>query len=808
MKKRLLLPLLGLGTLSLGYAQKIQGYIKNGEGKPITGATITFANENKTKSDENGFYSIFIKPGTYQGKASYLGRSSELTVFSIQSDEFKQLDFQINEGHQLDEVVVVANRRPTSISDVAGTVWLVNSEQIQQQAKSGVPIKEMLGLLIPGMDVGPQGRTNYGQNMRGRSMLVMIDGVSLNSLRGISRQLDAIDPFNIERIEVLSGANSIYGGNATGGIINIITKKASKNGWGASTEAGVRSGLRHSGDADWRIAQSVQAKGEKIDGRLAFAYQQNGATYGADNKQIFTDISQTDLQYNRSMDLQGTLNYRINPQHKISIFGQYYDSKFNGDRSLFLGDSIKAFTPGNGHLLEMRDGFKSSVDPGTKRWMGTLNYTGNNILGGQDLYLQVASRAEKIDFYPFPNNITLHQGKTIYTSSSRQNTDYTGMKLLLSKEFDHLSLSYGADLDFEKFKATQSIYDIPKALASGGLVNEQIYAVGRYPTIKSRSLAGYIQAEYQVIDPLKLSAGIRYQNSAIDVADFIGNTQQALLAFGMGKTADQIPGGKSNYGMTTVNASALYKINAQQQTWLSYSEGVALADPAKYFGYGTYKYDATAAHYALQSSVNIAEAKLQGVKTNQFELGYRLNQGDLKVQLSGFVSQSNKSVESDRSTYQILVKDNPIRNIGIEAQIDYKIKSILLGANTLVISSKNKINGEWLKQDINYASSNKINVYAGYSYREWSTRLQMLQILDLKDADHKKLKGYNAVDWFVTYTTKYGRFNAGVQNLLNTKYQSIWSQRAQLLYASYNVPEMFYYQGRGRTFTVNYSIDF
>ncbi|MDR2275210.1 MAG: TonB-dependent receptor [Sphingobacterium sp.] len=808
MKKRLLLPLLGLGTISLGYSQKIQGYIKNGEGKPISGATITFAKENRTKSDDNGFYTILIKPGTYQGKASYLGKSSEFTSFSIQSEESKQLDFQINDDHQLDEVVVVANRKPTNISEVAGTVWLVNSEQIQQQAKSGVPIKEMLGLLIPGMDVGPQGRTNYGQNMRGRSMLVMIDGVSLNSLRGISRQLDAIDPFNIERIEVLSGANSIYGGNATGGIINIITKKASKDGWGASTEAGIRSGLRHGGDGDWRIAQSVQAKGEKIDGRLAFAYQQNGATYGADNKQIFTDISQTDLQYNRSMDLQGTLNYRINPQHKIAVFGQYYNSKFNGDRSLFLGDSIKAFTPGNGNLLEMRDGFKSSVNPGTKRWMGTLNYTGNNILGGQDIYVQIASRAEKIDFYPFPNNITLQQGKTVYTSSSRQNTDYTGMKLLLSKEFGRLNLSYGADLDFEKFKATQAIYDIPQALTSGGLVNEQIYAVGRYPTIKSRSLAGYVQAEYQVIDPLKLSAGIRYQNAAIDVADFVGNTQQALLAFGMGKTADQIPGGKSNYGMTTVNASALYKINAQQQSWISYSEGVALADPAKYFGYGTYKYDTNAAHYILQSSINIADAKLQGVKTNQFELGYRLNQGDLKVQLSGFISQSNKSVESDRSTYQILVKDNPIRNIGIEAQIDYRIKNILIGANTLVINSKNKIEGEWRKQDINYASSNKINVYAGYTSGDWSTRLQMLQILDLKDADNKKLKGYNAVDWFVTYTTKYGRFNAGVQNLLNTKYQSIWSQRAQLLYASYKVPEMFYYQGRGRTFTVNYSIDF
>ncbi len=41
-----------------------------------------------------------------------------------------------------------------------------------------------------------------------------------------SRQLDAINPFNIERIEVLSGASAVYGGDATGGVINIITKKS------------------------------------------------------------------------------------------------------------------------------------------------------------------------------------------------------------------------------------------------------------------------------------------------------------------------------------------------------------------------------------------------------------------------------------------------------------------------------------------------------------------------------------------------------------------------------------------------------
>lgn len=63
--------------------------------------------------------------------------------------------------------------------------------------------------------------------MRGRAIVVLIDGVRLNSSRTDSRQLDSIDPFNIAHIEVISGATSLYGGGSTGGLINIVTKKVS-----------------------------------------------------------------------------------------------------------------------------------------------------------------------------------------------------------------------------------------------------------------------------------------------------------------------------------------------------------------------------------------------------------------------------------------------------------------------------------------------------------------------------------------------------------------------------------------------------
>lgn len=707
----------------------------------------------------------------------------------------------------IEDVVIVASRKPTKISEIPGTVWVVQKEKIQEQAKSGVPIKEMLSILIPSMDIGPQGRTNYGQNMRGRSALVMIDGVSLNSIRAISRQLDAIDPFNIERIEVLSGASSIYGGNATGGIINIITKTPSKKGISGETELGVRTGFMGKDDHDFRAAQAISGKGEKFFGRLGVAYQQNGGVYGADQKQLFTDITQTDLQYNQSIDVLATGGYQFNNKHKITASVQYYNSKFNGDRSLYLGQNLSAFTKKDGSLLEMRDGFSSDKNVGTERYMGTVAYTGNNILGGQDLYVQLATRTEKLGFYPFPGNLKLEKTIIPYMSSSQQDTYYSGLKALLSKSWRGLNVTYGVDVDFEKFEGTQSIYDVAKTMSSGGLINETMLTLGRYPTNRSQSYAGYVQAKYNILPKLQINGGVRYQNIKVKVDDFVGSEQQTQITAGYGQSASAIPGGESSYNMTLANAGLLYKFNEHHQVWGTFSQGVSLADPAKYYGIGTYKLNGT--HWDVVSSINVKEQPLQAIKTNQFEVGYRINKGGLRAQVAGFLSNSDKTVAVDKKTFQILVNDLKLRNMGIEAEISYSMNNgVYFGASGLLIKSEVDNKGEWQKQEIYNASPSKLVTYIGYNVKNWSFRFQSLQNFKQKDELKNVVEGYNTSDLMIGYRFQFGKFNLGIQNLFNTDYQTIWSKRSQVLYSSYGIPDLFNYKGRGRTFNLSYTFEF
>ncbi|MFP3831966.1 TonB-dependent receptor [Chryseobacterium sp. SIMBA_028] len=708
----------------------------------------------------------------------------------------------------IDDVVIVASRKPTKISEIPGTVWVVQKEKIQEQAKSGVPIKEMLSILIPSMDIGPQGRTNYGQNMRGRSALVMIDGVSLNSIRAISRQLDAIDPFNIERIEVLSGASSIYGGNATGGIINIITKTPSKKGISGETELGVRTGFMGKDDHDFRAAQSIAGKGEKFFGRLGVAYQQNGGVYGADQKQLFTDITQTDLQYNQSIDILATGGYQFNNKHKITASLQYYNSKFNGDKSLYLGENLSAFTTKKGSLLEMRDGFSSDKNVGTERYMGTVTYNGNGILGGQDLYVQFATRGEKLGFYPFPGNVAINAtDKIAYMSSSQQDTYYSGIKALLSKSWRGLNVTYGTDIDFERFEGNQSVYNIAKTMSSGGLINETQYRLGRYPTNRSQSYAGYVQAKYNILPKLQINAGVRYQHMNVKMDDFVGSEQQTQVAMGYGKSASAIPGGESSYNVTLANAGLLYKINEQHQVWGTFSQGASLADPAKFYGIG--KYALNGGNWDVISSINVKEQPLQAIKTNQFEMGYRVNKGGLRAQVAGFLSTSDKTVAVDRKTFQILVNDLKLRNMGIEAEISYSLNNgVYFGASGLLIKSEVDNKGEWQKQDISSASPSKLVTYIGYNVKNWSFRFQSLQNFKQKDELNNVVEGYNTSDLMMGYRFNWGKFNLGIQNVFNTDYQTIWSKRSQVLYSSYGIPELFNYKGRGRTFNLSYTFEF
>lgn len=706
------------------------------------------------------------------------------------------------EGQKEESLVVSASRTNHSITDMAQTTWVIEQADIEQQVQGGKELKEVLAQLIPGMDVSSQGRTNYGMNMRGRSMMVMVDGVRLNSSRSDSRQLDSIDPFNISRIEVISGATSLYGGGSTGGLINIVTKKGQPE-TEVEFQTGVKSGFNSHNDNDENIAAAVSGGNDNASGRLSVAYQRFGGWYDGKGNEVNIDNTQTGLQYSDRLDVMGTGTLNIDDHQQLQLTTQYYKSESDGKHGLYLGENFSAVT-GSGNAYN-KNNLDSDRIPGTERHLINLQYS-NTDFWGQDLLAQIYYRDENLTYYPFP---TLSGGRVTSIGASQQKTDFYGGKLTLnSKPLDALTLTWGVDAEHETFDANQQFFDLNKAAASGGMKLDNAYNVGRYPGYSITNLAPFLQSSYD-FSAITLSGGVRYQYTENKVDDFIGYAQQQGIATGRATSADAVPGGKTDYNNLLFNAGILGHLTERQQLWFNFSQGFEIPDLAKYYGSGTYQL--VNGHYRLVNSVNVNDSKLDGIKVDAYELGWRFTGDNLRTQIAGYYSLSDKTININKSDMTINVEDDERRIYGVEGQVDYFFTDSewSTGTNFNVIKSETRVDGKWEKLTVDSASPSKMSAWVTWAPGDWTLRVQSTQTFDLSDEAGKRIEGYNTVDLLGSYLLPVGKLSFSVENVLDEDYTTAWGQRAPGLYSpTYGAENLYTYKGRGRTFGLNYSVLF
>lgn len=713
-----------------------------------------------------------------------------VSSFSVQAEE---------KSTSLDTVVVVASTAPKSISDIPGTVWYVDQERIEQEARNGKSLGDILAATIPSLDVGSQGRTNYGQNLRGRSALVMIDGVSLNSSRSISRQFDSIDPFNIERIEVLSGATSVYGAGATGGVINIVTKKATQEGLHGETYLSGGSGFNNSDDYDGKIAQSISGGNEKARGRISAVYHDGGGKYDGNGDIIVPDTTQGSLQYNTTLDLMASGEINLTDTQTLSILAQYYDSQQDSPYGIYYGQNFAALADPS--QIEVRKGFESDQQGGTERYMLNLNYLNTDFLNHQ-LMVQASYRKENMSFIPFIYGA--------YLAASEQDTEVVSLRMALLKDFGRFNLTYGVDGYIDSLDSSQTIFDPVTGAATGGLVNNSYATIGRYPGTEVASIAGFIQAEFNITDDWSVQGGYRYQyiNNTID--DFVAGKAQTAIALGQATSADSIDGGSTDYNVGLFNLGTIYNINQANQVWANFSQGFDLADPAKYYGYGTYKPQANG-HLTLVDSINVSDTELEGMTTNSFEVGMRNQIGELSIQTAAYISLSDKVISNSSSNLSVTVEDSDKRVYGLETELNYWVTSNLqIGGSGHVVRTEEKdSNNDWVKTSVNYASASKASAWLGWYDDTFAARLQSNTMFDLTDDFDGELDGYTTVDLTTSVNLPVGSLGFGIQNLFDEDYTTVWGQRAQGFYSPYYGPaSVFDYKGQGRTYMLSYQVKY
>jgi iron complex outermembrane receptor protein len=132
-----------------------------------------------------------------------------------------------------EDIVVTAARTELPASALPLTAVVIDEETLARQLIVSGSVVDAISALVPSFSPARQKLTGQGETLRGRSPLFAIDGIPQTApLRDGSRDGFTIDPFFVDRIEIIQGSNALQGIGATGGVINQVTVGAPKaDGW-------------------------------------------------------------------------------------------------------------------------------------------------------------------------------------------------------------------------------------------------------------------------------------------------------------------------------------------------------------------------------------------------------------------------------------------------------------------------------------------------------------------------------------------------------------------------------------------------
>jgi outer membrane receptor for ferrienterochelin and colicins len=216
-----------LGSL-VGNAQNIiSGTVRTTDNKILPGANVTIKNTTLgAASDSEGRYSIQgLKDGAYELRVSFFGYETVEKPVTLSGNKIN-LDFTLQETSiDLNAVVVTGTRTEKNLKN---TPVLTQSIGIRELLNKDVSdIAGALEASVPGIEFSSTaaGKSVSLQGIDPQYMLFLVDGERLAGETYGNIDYSRINMAGIERIEVVKGAGStLYGSNALGGVINVITK--------------------------------------------------------------------------------------------------------------------------------------------------------------------------------------------------------------------------------------------------------------------------------------------------------------------------------------------------------------------------------------------------------------------------------------------------------------------------------------------------------------------------------------------------------------------------------------------------------
>jgi iron complex outermembrane recepter protein len=683
-----------------------------------------------------------------------------------------------------EEIVVTATRTEEQPENLDRSVTVIRREQIQEQSALTRNLGDILGKLVPGFGPPNQLRTTRAQTLRGREPLILVDGVPLNTNFRVNRQeLRSIDPAAIERVEVVRGPSAIYGGQATGGIINIITRAPVRDGVEFQTEVGVNGSIGDFEDDGFgnTFSASMAAKVDNFDFRVSASREKTGAFFDADGDRI---VSEGILSDTEAFNLLGKFGVNLDANQRIQFSANYFDSQKESD---FIADPITTRIPGRqkARALEI-EGLRYEKEPQDRNVVLDLTYTHRNLLGsrvlGQLYFQDVTARGEFADgrrggeFFP-----ALFQ--------SRLEGERWGGRLQIETPLTrsgNLNLLWGADYESQENSQLTDIFNSRLFDQQQRLdkINEIVFT----PPYELDSLGLFGQLEWNANDRLTLRGGIRHESIDLKVDDYTSIRGQA------------IQGGERDFSDTVFNLGTVFRASENISFFANLSQGFSVPEFSRILRLPPRGF------ISVADDIDVTEP----IQVTEYELGVRGQWRNIQMSLSGFFNESDLGASLVANNLgELSIARAPQRVYGIEASVDWQISNKWSIGGILGWSEgENDINedGDYLALTSGEIQPLKLVAYVqNETLPGWNNRLQALYVGNRDRAvddgvDPTPIDSYVVLDFISSIKLGSGTLSIGIENLLDTEYYPVVAQFLS------GFDDRNYVAGRGRTLRVLYSI--
>lgn len=752
----------------------VKGVVRSAQG-PLRYSVVQIkGSSDAAYTDKEGRYSLETgRQGRAEITVSLLGYAPQTRTIELDRENLA-VDWVLEPAsRELDEVIVSASRKPETLSNVPSSVTVISRKALEDNMAVTTDLTQILANEVPGLAPSAQTNSNVGQSLRGRSVLVMIDGIPQSTpLRNGEVDMRSIDPSVLERVDVVKGATAIYGNGAAGGLINYITLSPKEDvpigGRTTVNLTGSLAGLKNS--TGGRLGQQLHGKLGKFDYVVSGMYERTGEWKDAKGQLVGTNYS---LGETDSYNAFAKVGYSPNSRHRIQLMYNYYNSRQYSNYTLVNGNFLTG-QPATG-VLGKQEGRPTGINGNHNI---QLSWQADSLIGGTSLHADAYFANRDDVFYVSLGRFEGGDGQS-HTLAKKK-----GFRFMFSSPLSNNgSLSYGADF----------IHDV----TSQPLVDGRVWV----PEMKMFNIAPFAETQWTFFNHLVVKGGLRIEKVKIGVDDY--TTLRITNASGGTVTPSfAVTGGDLEYTATLFNAGIRFNKYPAFQPYASFSQGFSVADVG----------------LALRDAKvdNISKINTEAVLVNNYELGFVSKVNKLRFELTGFVSTSALGAEMvyDAATDLFNVSRTPERIYGFEATAQYSPAANLdLHAFFSYVEGKADtgrtrdynmyLNGRRIAApktggSIHYRPLNTLELqlqYTGVLERDRFSKLPS----GLYKGNEGIVKAYHLFNLNASYrVTRSTMLTLGIENLFNADYFPARSQW-------FMIPG-FYSKGRGAAFNIGMTV--